>query len=146
MEKLPDLMSNFNQIVLQEFVIEKFFICFDMPLSILNKYQAQSINDLERYLKAESLQQTIEKHKSTGKSSEFTSQGTPVLNLLNEFKLMQINQNNDKIEETKEECVINLENAVFRTMQNQSENAQTQNNTQTSSTSHTSGLTHLLTN
>lgn len=40
LDNLPDLMSNFNQIVLQEFVIEKLFICFDMPLSILNKHQA----------------------------------------------------------------------------------------------------------
>jgi hypothetical protein len=40
LDNLPDLMSNFNQIVLQEFVIEKLFICFDMPLSALNKHQA----------------------------------------------------------------------------------------------------------
>jgi hypothetical protein len=30
-------MSNFNQIVLQDFIIDKFFICFDMPLSNINK-------------------------------------------------------------------------------------------------------------
>ena len=80
LDNLPDLMSNFNQIVLQEFVIEKLFICFDMPLSILNKHQAQQINDLENYLMAKSIQSTIEKHKTAEKRekgestvSEFTS-------------------------------------------------------------------------
>jgi len=34
---LPNLMTNFNQLVLQEFEIQKLFVCFDMPLSILNK-------------------------------------------------------------------------------------------------------------
>ena len=80
LDKLPDLMSNFNQIVLQEFVIEKLYICFDMPLSVLNKHQAQQINDLENYLMAKSIQSTIEKHKTAGQReegegtiSEFTS-------------------------------------------------------------------------
>ena len=59
---------------------------------------------------------------------------------------MRVGHENEKIEETKEECAINLENAVFIPMQNKSENAHTQNNTQTSSTSHTSGNTHLLAN
>lgn len=59
---------------------------------------------------------------------------------------MRVGQENEKIEETKEECAINLENTAFAQMQDKSENAHTQNNTQTSSTSHTSGNTHLLAN
>lgn len=56
---LPNLMTNFNQLVLQEFVIQKIFICFDMPLSTINKVQAQSINDLDNYLMAKSIKSTI---------------------------------------------------------------------------------------
>lgn len=43
-------MSNFNQLVLQEFEIEKILICLDLPLSRINKIQAQNINDLDDYL------------------------------------------------------------------------------------------------
>jgi len=41
---------------LQEFEIQKLFICFDLPLSILNKVQAQSISDIDRYLMVKSIQ------------------------------------------------------------------------------------------
>lgn len=37
LNNLPNLMSNFNQLVLQEFEIQKFFMCFDLPLSRMNK-------------------------------------------------------------------------------------------------------------
>lgn len=86
---------------------------------------------------AKSIQSTIEKHRSEETPcSEFTSQGTPILNLLNEYR-----DKYDKMEETKEDCVIDLDE-VFS--QIQSENAQTQSVTQTSSTSHTSGNTFLV--
>ena len=72
-----------------------------MPLSTINKVQAQSINDLDNYLMAKSLQSTISKDISQNyekkkcstatKEEKFSSasKGTPVLNLLNEFKSMQ---------------------------------------------------------
>lgn len=51
------------------------FICFDMPLSNINKVQAQSINDLENYLMAKSIQSTISTHPNEFK--EFESQTHP---------------------------------------------------------------------
>ena len=35
--ELPSLMTNFNQLVLREFEIQKLYICFDLPLTTLNR-------------------------------------------------------------------------------------------------------------
>jgi len=59
--ELPGLMTNFNQLVMQEFEILKLYVCFDMPLTSLNRVQAESINDLDNYLMATSLQGSIQK-------------------------------------------------------------------------------------
>ena len=59
LDNLPNQMSNFNQLVLQELEIEKIFICFDMPLSRINKPQASSIDDLDNYLIAKSIQPQV---------------------------------------------------------------------------------------
>ena len=56
LHNLRNQMSNFNQLVLQEFEIEKIFICIDLPLSRINKIQAQNINDLDDYLIAKQIQ------------------------------------------------------------------------------------------
>ena len=52
---LPGLMTNFNQLVLREFEILKMYMCFDLPLTTLNRIQAESISDLDNYLLAKSL-------------------------------------------------------------------------------------------
>jgi len=69
--ELPNLMTNFNQLVMQEFKITKIFVCFDLPLSSLNRLQAESIHDLDNYLMAKSLQSSLQ--KTTGQGSELTS-------------------------------------------------------------------------
>jgi len=60
LNNLPNLMTNFNQLVLQEFEMTKIFICFDLPMSQINRVQAQTINDLDQYLMTKSLQGSIE--------------------------------------------------------------------------------------
>jgi hypothetical protein len=68
-----------------------------MPLSTINKIQAQSINDLDNYLMAKSYNfgDSDRKVQSAKKYfSEFS--GTPVLNLLSEYKAM----NTDEEEKT----------------------------------------------
>lgn len=54
LDNLPNLMTNFNQLVLREFIIEKIFVCFDVPLSKINSIQAQQI-DVENYLTAKKI-------------------------------------------------------------------------------------------
>lgn len=92
LNNLPNLLTNFNQLVLQEFEIQKVFFCFDMPLTKINKVQAQSINDLDNYLMAKSYQfgDSDRKVQSASKGDNMCSDfsGTPVLNLLSEFKAM----------------------------------------------------------
>lgn len=113
--ELPNLMTNFNQLVLQDFEIQKLYVCFDLPLSSLNRVQAESINDLDNYLMAKSLHSTSKKHEDsdhkltlkppTDGHSEITSQGTPILNLLHEYKQMQEQAKAvDSFEEHKEVC------------------------------------------
>lgn len=58
-----------------------------MPLSTINKVQAQSINDLDNYLMAKSYNFGDSDRKvQSATKSDFS--GTPVYNLLNEFKAM----------------------------------------------------------
>jgi hypothetical protein len=62
-----------------------------MPLSKINKVQAQSINDLGNYLMAKSYNfgDSDRKIQSASKGEHASDySGTPVLNLLNEFKAM----------------------------------------------------------
>jgi hypothetical protein len=72
---------------MQEFKILKMFVCFDLPLSSLNRIQAEQISDLDNYLVAKSCMHLVNSEFSkktltggqTGeKCSEFTtSNGTP---------------------------------------------------------------------
>ena len=57
----PNMMTNFNQLVIQEFEFLKLYVCFDLPLSTLNRSQAENINDLENFLVARSLYSTDKK-------------------------------------------------------------------------------------
>lgn len=152
---LPSIMNNFNQLVMQEFKILKFFICFDMPLSCLNRIQAESISDLDNYLMAKSILPTLNSEESAKastdkKGSEATvSNGTPITNLLQEFQAKRNPQDVGVIEEQKDTLRKNLDADAFSHLQTNSEsdNLQRENEaihhgswTQTSSTSHTSGL------
>ena len=83
---LPGLMTNFNQLVLREFEIQKIFMCFDLPLSTLNWPQAESINDLDNYLLAKSLATPLSGSKT---NSNTQTSGTPVMNLLSEFQAIK---------------------------------------------------------
>lgn len=81
--ELPSIMNNFNQLVMQEFKILKMYVCFDLPLSTLNRVQAEQISDLDDFLRVESLQPSIEKQRRLldSEASKTTSNGTP-MNLL----------------------------------------------------------------
>lgn len=114
-------------------------MCFDLPLSSLNRFQAESINDLENYLVAKSLHSTAKKEEgihfsksATNESFSQTGSKSP-LDLLNEFNNMQKVQEK---EEAKLEVCKNLEVEAFSLI------AQNENDTyitQSSSMSHNSG-------
>lgn len=139
---LPSIMNNFNQLVMQEFKILKFYICFDLPLSCLNRIQAETIGDLDNYLMAKSILPTPNSEESAKastvkKGSEATvSNGTPITNLLQEY---QAKREQTAFEEQKDNLRKNLDADAFSHLQTAYECAQhTDNLSQTSSTSHTS--------
>ena len=128
-------MTNFNQLVLREFVIEKIFVCIDLPLSKINSIQAQQI-DVENYLTATKISSPYQQNfnqsrmppqwvmnspalyakgsNRTGSSKQngpaSSSQGTPVMNLLNVYQDMKYQE----LKATdKDGNTINLDEAVF---------------------------------
>lgn len=131
--ELPSIMNNFNQLVMQGFKILKMYVCFDLPLSTLNRVQAEQISDLDDFLRVESLQPSIEKHRKLmdSEASKTTSNGTP-MNLLQEYRGLQ-----DR-EERKELC-LNLEEEVFSGLQHTSTEECAQN-IDTQSTSNNTSL------
>ena len=74
-----------------EFEIEKVFVCLDLPLSQINK--SQNFNDLDNYLMTKQLvsSEKVEEERKTPSQQE----GTPVMNLLNEYQ--QLNQDENDI-------------------------------------------------
>lgn len=148
LKELPSIMNNFNQLVMAEYKILKMFICFDMPLSILNRIQVESISDLDNYLMAKSMSiQQSSEHKTTDKkqkSSDATaSNSTPVTNLLHEFRAQQTGNVLETIkEDVKVELRKNLDADEFSQIPLcTSDYGQIAlNYSQSPSTSHTSGL------